>query len=88
MLPSINKFSLTGLPENESYSGHGDYHTSNFSLKKLDMKFFSEKQKNSKVLDETCVKVNDDSNISQEQPQGRCQEQPKEPKYRFSKEMA
>ena len=40
MLPSFNKFSLTGLPENESYSGHGDYHTSNLTLKKLDMKFF------------------------------------------------
>ena len=30
MLPNIYRFPLTGLPENESYSEHGDYHTSNF----------------------------------------------------------
>ena len=31
VLPNIYKFPLTELPENESYSGHGDDHTSNFS---------------------------------------------------------
>ena len=30
MLPNISRFPLTGLPENESYSEHGDYQTSNF----------------------------------------------------------
>ena len=31
MHPNIYRFSLTGLPENESCSKHGDYHFSNFS---------------------------------------------------------
>ena len=39
MLSQLYEFSLTGLPENESYSGHGVYHTSNFSKKKMDKKF-------------------------------------------------
>ena len=30
VLPNIYKFPLTGLPVNESFSGHGDDHTSNF----------------------------------------------------------
>ena len=31
VLPNIYKFPLTVLPVSESYSGHGDDHTSNFS---------------------------------------------------------
>ena len=31
VLPNLYKFPLTELPENESYSGYGDDHTSNFS---------------------------------------------------------
>ena len=65
MLPNIYKFSLMGLPENESYSEHGDYHTSNFSKKNWIRNFLSEKKK---VLDLICVKVTDDTNISLEQP--------------------
>ena len=43
--PNIYKFPLMGLPENESYSEHGDYHTSNFSKKNWIRNFLSEKTK-------------------------------------------
>ena len=33
MLPNVYKFPWMMLPENESYSGHGDDHTNNFSWK-------------------------------------------------------
>ena len=45
MLPHINKFPLMVLPENESYSGHGDDHTNNFSWKLWRRIFFSKKKK-------------------------------------------
>ena len=68
VLPNIYKFPLMGLPENESYLGHGDYHTSNFSKKNWIRNFLSEKtKKKSKVFDQICVKVTDDINISLEQ---------------------
>ena len=38
-VPNIYRFPLTGLPEKESYSEHGDYHTSNFS-KRIFIEFF------------------------------------------------
>ena len=31
VLPNIYEFPLMGLPENESYLGHGDDHTSKYS---------------------------------------------------------
>ena len=45
VLPNIYKFPLMGLPENESYSEHGDYHASNFSKKNWIRNFLSEKTK-------------------------------------------
>ena len=60
VLPNIYKFPLTGLPENESYSEHGDDHTCKFSLN-----IWEGKPNNFNVLNSTCVKVAADAIRSQ-----------------------